>query len=43
MLYERDGINYIVVATVVSADTITDLTHEDYGPIPGFALPEPKQ
>lgn len=43
MLYERDGINYIVVANVVSAGTITNLTHEDYGPIPGFAIPEPKQ
>jgi hypothetical protein len=38
MLYERGGIKYIVVAEV----TITNLTHEDFGPIPSFAVPEPK-
>lgn len=42
MLYERDGIKYIVVADVVAEDTISNLTHEDYGPVPGFAIPEPK-
>ncbi len=43
MLYERDGIKYIVVAQVVAKDAITNLTHEDYGPVPGFAIPEPTQ
>ncbi len=43
MLYERDGIKYIVVADVVAEETISNLTHEDYGPVPGFAIPEPKQ
>ena len=42
MHYERDGINYIVVSKVVSDAGITNLNHEDYGPIPGFAIPEPK-
>ena len=42
MLYARDGINYLVVSRVEAADEITNLTHEDYGPIPGFAIPEPK-
>ncbi|WP_299024776.1 hypothetical protein [uncultured Sulfitobacter sp.] len=42
MLYERDGIKYIVVADVIAEDTISNLTHEDYGPVPGFAIPEPK-
>lgn len=41
--YERDGINYLVVADVVSDLGITKLNHEDYGPVPGFAIPEPKQ
>ncbi|KIN73655.1 hypothetical protein [Sulfitobacter guttiformis] len=42
MLYPRDGINYLVVANVVAEDAISNLTHEDYGPVPGFAIPEPK-
>lgn len=42
MLYERDGIKYIVVADVIAEDAISNLTHEDYGPVPGFAIPEPK-
>jgi len=43
MHYERDGINYLVVSKVVSDAGITNLNHEDYGPIPGFAIPEPKE
>ncbi len=41
--YERDGINYLVVENVVSDLGITNLNHDDYGPVPGFAIPEPKQ
>jgi len=43
MLYERDGIKYITVTQVVSDLGITNPTHEDYGTVPGFAIPEPKQ
>ncbi len=43
MHYERDGINYLVVSKVVSNAGITNLSHDDYGPIPGFAIPEPKE
>lgn len=43
MLYERDGIRYLVVAEVVSDEGIVNLTHEDYGPIPPFAIPEPAE
>lgn len=42
LLYERDGIKYIVVADVVAEDTISNRNHEDFGPVPGFAIPEPK-
>ncbi|UWR23184.1 hypothetical protein [Sulfitobacter sp. S190] len=42
MLYERDGIKYIVVGRVEASDEIINQTHEDYGVIPGFAIPEPK-
>lgn len=41
--YERDGINYLVVSRVVSDLGITNLNHEDYGPVPGFAIPEPQE
>lgn len=38
--YVRDGVNYLVVEEVVANDGITNKTHEDYGPVPGFAVPE---
>lgn len=38
--YVRDGVNYLVVEKVVSNDGITNKTHEDFGPVPGFAIPE---
>ncbi len=40
MHYERDGINYLVVDQVISDLDITNLNHEDYGPVPGFAIPK---
>ena len=43
MLYKRDGLNYLVVETVVSDLGITNLNHEDYGPVPGFAIPDPNK
>lgn len=42
MFYERDGLNYIVVNSVVSDMDITQMTHEDYGTVPPFSFPEPK-
>ena len=38
--YVRDGVNYIVVEKVVANDGITNRNHEDYGVVPGFAVPE---
>lgn len=43
LFYARDGINYLVVSKVVNDMGITNLNHEDYGPVPSFAIPEPKQ
>ena len=43
MLYQRDGINYIVVSEVVADDDIQVLNHEDYGPVPSMAIREPKK
>lgn len=42
LFYERDGLNYIVVEDVVADNGITYKNHEDYGPVPGFALPDPE-
>ncbi|MGQ0565042.1 MAG: hypothetical protein ACT4OK_08215 [Gemmobacter sp.] len=42
LVYRQDGLNYIVVEKVVSNEGITRLNHEDYGPVPDFAIPEPK-
>lgn len=41
--YERDGLNYIVVEKVVEDHGITKINHEDYGPVPPFAVPAPRQ
>ena len=43
MLYERDGLNYLVVEEVVTDHGITNLSHDIYGPVPGFAIPEPAE
>ncbi|MEM8788204.1 MAG: hypothetical protein AAGE76_08070 [Pseudomonadota bacterium] len=40
--YQRDGINYIVVEEVVADQDIINQTHEEWGVIPQFAIPEPK-
>lgn len=42
MLYERDGLKYLVVSKIVSDLGITNQNHDDYGPVPSFAIPEPK-
>lgn len=39
-LYQRDGLNYIVVEKIVSNEGITNQNHEDFGVVPGFAIPE---
>jgi hypothetical protein len=41
MHYVRDGVNYLVVEKVVSNEGIVNLTHEDFGVVPPFAIPEP--
>lgn len=41
LLYHRDGLNYLVVEEVVADHGITKLNHEDYGPVPPFAIPKP--
>lgn len=43
MHYVRDGVNYIVVEQIVANEGITNKSHEDFGPVPPFAIPEPKK
>ncbi len=38
----RDGVNYLIVNKIVADAGITNLTHEDYDVVPGFAIPDPK-
>lgn len=40
MLYQRDGLNYLVVESVVSDLDITNNTALDNGVVPPFAVPE---
>ncbi len=41
-LYERDGLNYLIVSKVVSDLDIQAQTHVDYGHVPQFAIRKPK-
>ena len=41
LLYERDGIKYLVVEDVVLDEGIVNLNHEDYGAVPEFSFPDP--
>ncbi|MEP2889608.1 hypothetical protein [Tateyamaria sp.] len=43
MHYERDGLNYLVVANVASDFDITNQNHDDYGNVPSFSIPKPKK
>lgn len=43
MLYQRDGLNYLVVANVVSDMDITNQNHNDYGNVPPFSIPDPNK
>ncbi len=41
--YARDGINYLTIAKVTADEGIVNLTHEEYGVVPPFAIPEAGQ
>ena len=43
MLYERDGLKYLIVSAVTSDEDIVNLTHEDYGTVPPFSFPDPNK
>ena len=43
LLYQRDGINYLVVEKVTANEGLVNLSHEDYDVIPPFAIPKPKK
>ncbi|MEM7488040.1 MAG: hypothetical protein AAF390_02840 [Pseudomonadota bacterium] len=40
MLYRRDGLNYIVVEEITADQDIINQTHDDFGVVPGFAIPD---
>ena len=40
-LYARDGLNYITIDTIVENEGIVNLSHNDFGVVPGFAIPNP--
>ncbi|WP_299153502.1 hypothetical protein [uncultured Tateyamaria sp.] len=43
MLYERDGLKYLVVSEVVSDMDITNVNHDDFGNVPPFSIPDPNK
>lgn len=40
LVYERDGLKYLIVEEVVEDMDIQVLSHDSYGPVPPFAVPE---
>lgn len=40
IVHRRDGVNYLIVENVVADAGITNQNHEDFGVIPGFAIPK---
>ncbi len=40
LLYERDGLKYLVVEKIVANAGLTNKNHEDFGVIPPFAIPK---
>ncbi len=40
VLHVRDGINYLIVEKVVADNGIVNETHNDFGVVPGFAIPK---
>lgn len=40
LLYRRDGLNYLIVEEVLADRDIQVENHLDYGPVPGFAIPD---
>ena len=43
LLYQRDGLKYLVVNEVVSDDDIVQRNHEDFGTVPPFSFPDPNK
>lgn len=41
--YERDGVHYIMVSQVLTDEGITEVNHDDFGVVPGFAIPDPNK
>ncbi len=40
LLYERDGLKYLVVEKIVANEGLVNKNHEDFGVVPGFAIPK---
>ena len=40
IVHERDGIKYLIVEKVINDNGIVNLSHDDFGVTPGFAIPK---
>jgi hypothetical protein len=40
--FARDGLNYLVIDAVREDHGITNINHDDFGAVPGFAIPNPE-
>ena len=40
ILHKRDGVNYLIVEKVIADNGIVNQNHDDFGVVPGFAIPK---
>jgi len=43
VLHQRDGLNYLIVETVVQDFDIQNENHEEWGNVPAFSIPDPNK
>ena len=40
ILHKRDGVNYLIVEKVIADNGIVNQNHDEFGVVPGFAIPK---
>lgn len=43
IVFERDGLNYIIIDNIIEDYGVVNLTHKEYGAVPSFSIPDPHE
>lgn len=43
VVFERDGLHYLIIEKIVEDNGVINLTHMEYGAVPPFAIPDPAE